>query len=110
MVRVFYYDEETGDYIDSLQPEVCSKQKALSLFNVLTEIEGSFFGLVNNDNETMQFICVDDDEWRVDIPIPKKDGVLFCYTDKDACIELIKCLYDNIPITNYVQLEFERFE
>lgn len=108
MVRVFYYDEETGDTIDSLQPEVCSKQKALSLFNVLTETAGSFFGLVNDD-DTLQFICEDEDEWRAEIPIPEKDGMLFSYAQRDICIELIKCVYDNIPITNYVQMEFERF-
>ncbi len=109
MVRVFYYDEETGDTIDSLQPEVCSKQKALSLFNVLTEISGSFFGLVNKDNRTLQFICENEDEWRVEIPIPEKNGILFCYAQTEICKKLIKCVYENLPFTNYVQMDFERF-
>ena len=109
MVRVFYYDEETGDSIDSLHPEVCPKQKALSLFNVLTGTAGSFFGLVNKNNDTLQFICENEDEWRVEIPIPEKNGLLFCYVQTDTCIELIKCVYDNIPILTIIQMRFERF-
>jgi len=106
MVSVFYYDEETGDTIDSLQPEECFKQKALSLFNVLTQTPGSFFGLVNKDNSTLQFICEDEDTWRVEIPIPERDGVLFCYAKTETCKEFIKCVYENINIADYVQMDF----
>ena len=108
MVRVFYYDEETGDTIDSLQPEACSEQKALSLFNVLTETSGSFWGLVK-DNRTLQFICENEDEWRVEIPVPEKDGMLFCYAQTETCKELIKCIYENIPIAKCVQMHFEMY-
>lgn len=109
MVRVFYYDEETGDTIDSLHPEICSKQKALSLFTVLSEARGSFFGLVDQNGNVLQFICLNDDKWRVDKPIPKEKGAYFCEASWNTCKKLIECIYDNVPIENYVYLEFELF-
>lgn len=109
MVSVFYYDEETGDIIDSLHPEVCSKQKALSLFNVLTEKRGSFFGMVDENDDTLQFICLNNDNWRVDKPVPKEKGAYFCNASWEKCKKLIECVYDKIPIENYIYLEFELF-
>lgn len=109
MVSVFYYDNETGDAIDSLHPEVCSKQKALALFGVLSETRGSFFGLVDEDDTTLQFICINDEEWRVDKPVPKENGAYYSEALKDTCIKLIGCVYDNIPVDKIVSFEFERF-
>ena len=109
MISVFYYDEETGDTIDSFHPEVCSKQRALSLFGVLSETRGSFFGLVYENDATLQFICLNDDEWRVDKPVLEENGVYYCKASKDTCIKLIGCVYDNLHIDEFVSFEFEWF-
>ena len=98
MISVFYYDEETGDTIDSLHPEVCSKQKALALFNVLSKTRDSFFGLVDQNNTTVQFICLKGNKWRLDIPVPEEGGAYFHIVKTDMCTGPLWSPVESLPI------------
>lgn len=91
-MKVFYLDYVTDDEIPSDTPREINLEKAIDIFYNLNENEDNFFGIVDDKDKCIQFICVDLDYWEIDIPfqeIPKH----LRYADYDRCISIIKKCY-----------------
>lgn len=63
------YEEAGDESIPGARPIQVSLKKALREVNDHDAVEGNFIGLVNEKDETIQFIRFDTDEWLIDVPV-----------------------------------------
>lgn len=100
-MKIFLYDTET-DY-EAINDEA-DLEKALEKFYELSDEDGSFFGVSNNNDIVIQFAWVDDNKWLVDIPIEVGKYSLQKYANYDECVDLIKSFYQGKSITKIAGL------
>lgn len=82
-MKYWYYDIQNED---SEEIEGNGKlDEIINDFYYLSEEEGSFFGLENNENEILQFAW-SHDKWIADIPIPKENGSFQKKLNYDECV------------------------
>jgi len=56
----------------------------------LTEIEGNFIGLINEKEETIQFIRFEENSWLIDVPILEEDIYSYSLQDDELTTEKVK--------------------
>lgn len=99
----FMYDKETENGFDE---EVLSLEEAIEEFYYLSDEDGSFFGLVSENRQVIQFSWEKEDIWNVDIPLKstfQSDDTrtsLQKYANYDECINIIKNVYEEKNIYN----------
>jgi len=65
-MKIFLYDSETDYKVDNYEVDL---EEALDEFYALSDEDGSFFGVTDN-NTILQFAWEGDDKWLVDIYYP----------------------------------------
>ena len=88
-MKIFLYDSETDYKVDNYEVDL---EEALDEFYALSDEDGSFFGVTDN-NTILQFAWEGDDKWLVDIPVEPGIFSLEKYASYDECVDLIKSFY-----------------
>ncbi|MDP9196765.1 MAG: hypothetical protein M3O22_08410 [Pseudomonadota bacterium] len=75
-MKIFYCDYGTGKDVEAENPLSVSPEEALDLFADLSPCEGSFFGVIDTEDRTIQFMWNEDMTLHLDIPQPENNGSL----------------------------------
>lgn len=104
-MKIFYYDAESqNNFVDDESIE--SIDEVIEEFFYLSDEEGSFFGLVSENEQVVQFGWEKEDIWHVDIPLKstfESDDIrtsLQKFSNYDECINIIKNVYEEKNIHN----------
>ena len=87
-MKVFYYDYYTDEGIDAEDARTADLAYVLDLFYNLTDEDDNFLGIAKN-NQTLQFMFVEQDKWLAEVPYPNHINYQM-YADYDECVKLIK--------------------
>lgn len=105
-MKVFFLDNKTGAGRDDYDADL---NEAINVFYTLSDTLGSFFGLVNDSGEIVQFAWIDDDKLLINIPLPERDGALHKYADYATCQQVIIDYYHGKSPELLDDLMFKRF-
>jgi hypothetical protein len=112
-MKYFFYDVTDDEYDDDESNDGFEDDgtidEILQSFYDLSEEDGSFLGLENEQGQVLQFMWNSNDDWIVDIPEMEKEGSWQKHADYDECVMFIEDFYNEKPIdtSNFV---FESFE
>ena len=104
-MKIFYYDAETENNFVG-DEKIKNIDEVIEDFFYLSDIDGSFFGLISENKQVIQFSWEKDDIWSVDIPLKstfESDDIrtsLQKYANYDECINIIENTYYNRSINN----------
>lgn len=90
-MKYFLNDEKIEYSID--EPIHGELENVLTEFYELTEDDGSFLGLENDDGKILQFAWEGDDKWLVDIPYSESMTTLQKFASYDECVQIIKDVF-----------------
>jgi hypothetical protein len=105
-MKIFFYDADTEAQRDEYEGDL---DEAINEFYELSDVKGSFFGLVNETGKVVQFAWMDDDKWTIDIPLPEQGGSLSRYGDYELCQQVIIDYFNGISPELLAGLKFEKF-
>ncbi len=100
-MKIFLYDAETDYKETDYEVEL---DIALDEFYELSDTDGSFFGVMDNNDKILQFAWEGDDKWLVDIPIEPGKYSLQKYVSYDEGVDLIKGYYQGKNLTEIAGL------
>lgn len=108
-MRVYFqnYRDKTG--VGSSHPLEGSIWQALDIFDNLPEDDGSFFGIVDEDDEALQFIKYNKYVWLIEIPKPDLGGSYQGYFTKNKCRKIISEVFAGLPLSQVTGLSFEKY-
>lgn len=97
-MKIFYYDAYKDEGIESKKTTEASKERAIKYFFELTDFDGTFFGVINDEEKVVQFAWQDDNKWLVDIPYDIANYMsLQKYATYEKCVNIIKAVYSGTP-------------
>lgn len=100
-MKVFLYDVETDyEFDDSQTNDETDLETALDEFYNLSEEDGSFFGVIDEQDNCIQFVWEAQDKWLVDIPKPPSFLNLQKFADYDECVDIIKKYFTQKKLKN----------
>ena len=108
-MQVFFQNYLKGIHVSALHPLDAMKEQVLEIFKELPEDDGSFLGVINDDNITIQFSNYNRFVWLVDIPIITKKGSYQVFLTKKKCQDLIIGLFSGLNPLKINGLSFEKF-
>jgi len=101
-MKYFYCDITDPDYDDDESDDVFSADgtldEILQDFFDLSEEDGSFLGLENEQGQVIQFMWEGDNNWLVDIPVMEKEGSFQKHADYDGCVDFIEQFFNGIAV------------
>ena len=112
-MKYFYYDVTDYDYDDEDESNEFEDDgtldEILQRFYDLSEEDGSFLGLEDEQERVIQFMYNDSNDWLVDIPKTEKKGSWQKHASYDECVALIEKFYsgDTIDISDFTFQTFE---
>ena len=104
-MKIFFFDADNGARRDDYE---CDLDEAINAFYELSDVKGSFLGLVNESGKVVQFAWLDDDKWVIDIPLPERGGSLSKLGDYEMCQQIIIDYFNGISPESLDGLEFEK--
>lgn len=93
MTKTYYYDSSSDEGIESNIALGMAIEKTLDIFDNLSEAEGSFIG-IKNDNFVIQFAWSDNNLWIADIPNLQQRGSFQKRCDYGQCVEIIRSAFN----------------
>lgn len=106
---VFFQDYTRDICVSSDAPLEASIWQVLDIFENLPEEDGSYIGLVDEDNETLQFMKYNRYVWLIEIPKPHLKGSYQGYFTKNKCKKIITEVFDGLPLSQVSGLSFEKY-
>lgn len=73
----FYQCLETGDRVDSENPERLDRDTMINVALQVTRMAGDFFGIIDDLGTTLQFLVLADGGVRMEVPVPERRGSWF---------------------------------
>lgn len=108
-MRVYFKNYREKLSVPTSQPLESSVWQALEIFDNLPEEDGSFFGLVDQDNESLQFVKYNKYVWLIEIPKPQLGGAYQGYFTKNKCRRIIEEVFEGLPLSHVSGLSFEKY-
>ncbi len=99
-MKLFYQNYETDEGIDSGKPIEVDLAYATTIFHDLLGETENFLGLVDDDDNCIQFLYEAENNWLVDIPNPPGFENLQAYVTNEECLALIEDTFTQNKITN----------
>jgi len=93
MLKLYFQNYSKNFGVSIHQPLDCSMEQAIEVFEVLPQNDGSYFGIISENNITVQFSKYNKFVWLVEIPIPKRKGNYQIFFTPNKCKNLIKDLF-----------------
>jgi hypothetical protein len=93
-MKCFLFDALLGRSIESADAVEMDCSEAMSEWDSLSNVPGSFFGLSCPSYPTIQFMWEESDHVTIDLPLPEKGGSLTKQSGYDECRKIIEGIYD----------------
>jgi hypothetical protein len=85
-----FYKDDGREYINAESPKEVTLEIALTEVEKLPAIWGYFIGLINEKEETIQFVRLDKNAWLIDIPICENGICSYVLQDSYLTTEKVK--------------------
>jgi len=85
-----FFKDDGKEYISAESPKEITLELALAEIDRLPSSEGNFLGLINDKDETIQFIRFEEDGWLIDAPITGEDGYSYSLQDDSLTTEKVR--------------------
>jgi hypothetical protein len=108
-LRYFCFDKTNGHSVPSATPIECSQAEAEQVWASISPVPGSFFGVVTQNNETVQFYW-EEDYITIDVPLPQKKGSLDGKATFDETLTALRQVFSGVPPTELKGLQFESWQ
>ena len=107
-MKIFFSDYDVDIHVSADEPREVKLNEALAEFESLPEIEGCFFGVIDEQDRVIQFIYNADGRLDVDIPLEERQGSL-CKkgVSVDECRKLVIDCEKGVRIDAISGLEFQ---
>lgn len=93
MIKIFYTDYITDESISFEEAVKMDINEVKTLFQQIEPEEDNFLGLSIKKGLTLQFMCLNEHTWLVDIPDQHKSGSYTKESTFQDCVELIESVY-----------------
>lgn|SRR5690554_2633074 len=108
-MRLFFKDFTNKIYVTRQEALESSVWQALDIFNSLPEEDGSFMGIVDENNEALKFAKYNKYVWLIEIPKPDLGGSYQGYFTKNKCRKIISEVFAGLPLSQVTGLSFEKY-
>lgn len=108
-MRLYFQDYTNKINVLTHQALESSVWQALDIFNNLPEEDGSYLGLVDENNEALQFTKYNKYVWLIEIPKPDLGGSYQGYFTKNKCRKIISEVFAGLPLSQVTGLSFEKY-
>jgi len=108
-MRLYFQDYNKKLCVPTASPLEASVWQALDIFNNLSEDDGSMIGLVDDENEALQFMKYNKYVWLIEIPKPELGGSYQGYFTKNKCRKIISEIFAGLPLSQVTGLSFEKY-
>lgn len=107
---LLYFQDYTNNIcVPTEAPLEASVWQALDIFNNISDDDGSYIGLVDEHQETLQFMKYNKYVWLIEIPKPHLGGSYQGYFTKNKCKKIISEIFDGLPLSQVSGLSFEKY-
>lgn len=106
-MKVFFENISEEIRVPSEEPLESALEQALDIFDNLPEDDGSSFGLLNDNEISIQFFKLNKFLWLVEIPDSNRKGVYRAMVNKSKCIKLITAFFSDRDPFEICSFEFE---
>lgn len=107
-MKIFFSDYEADEHVSAEAPREVSLQDALAQFEALSDEEGCFFGIIDDKEQTLQFMYNDDGTLLIDVPLLELEGSLKRdSTSFEECRQLILDSERGIQVKRIPDMTFE---
>jgi hypothetical protein len=112
MHRYFYHNPVKGYDVPADQASSLDSEYAIDmLYDTIGDEPGSFFGVVSDDDVTLQFYLEDyNDRIRMEVPAPTEAGSYAKYVNFDQALEIVKNLKERFRSEDFFDLKFESWK
>lgn len=91
-----FYKDDGKESINGDSPKEISLDAFLKEVEKIPQsYEGNFIGLINDKDETIQFVRLEQDLWLIDVPILKENIYLYSLEDDNLTTEKVKQISRN---------------
>ena len=107
--KVFYTCYGTNDTVESSKPYTADRDNMVAIAQQVLRADGDFFGMVDENGVTLQFMRQEDDRIWMEIPVPSEGG---SYGRRILVSDLERVLLSVVPPLNPVRmngLEFKQW-
>ena len=108
-MRLYFQNFGKNLCVPTASPLEASVWQALDIFNNLPEEDGSFLGLVDENEDSLQFMKYNKYVWLIEIPKPDLGGSYQGYFTKNKCRKIISEIFTGLPLSQVSGLSFEKY-
>lgn len=107
-MKLFYENISQNDMVPVEAPLEAVLDQALDVFERLPEDDGSSFGLITDEQISIQFYKFNRFLWRAEIPDKENDGFWTAVCSPNQIKVILKKLFDGEPAFSVYAFEFEK--
>lgn len=107
-----YFKDDLKTVISGENPEKIELEDALKQIESFPNGEGNFIGFVNDNDESIQFIKCENNDWMIDIPIIEPGEFIKSkqtLISSDLTIDVIKKFFGGSSIEEIIKITKARF-
>ena len=108
-LKLYYWDYDMDGGIASDKPEQTTLTDALQYMEELSETDGNFLGFELADGKIIQFMHDENLGLLLDIPDIEEGGSYTKTLDLDACLQIIRDLYNGKKPMDIEGLSFDSY-
>ncbi len=104
-----FFTDYAGKEVPSEHPKDAAKGQIIELMQEILNSPDNFLGIVDQKEQTLQFMVNDDQTILVDIPMPEMKGSYQKNVDLEGAVRLVKKLGNIIQLELIEGLVFEKW-
>lgn len=71
-MKIFFHNYNTREGITSDDPQESNLNQAIEIFRTLNSETENYFGIIDESDETIQFVLEAENKWLIEIPHPPR--------------------------------------
>ncbi len=105
--KVFYRDDANELMLEADQAQYKGMKDILKMMSEMLKDSNNFFGIVGENDETLQFYVDKPNSVRAEIPDSTKKGSYRKYLSLKDCLKIVQSLKGNFVKEDFPEFEFE---
>ena len=108
MLKVFFQNFTNKMKVSIHKPLDAVLEQVLEVFEFLPQHDGSYLGIISEQEITIQFTKYNKFVWLIEIPIPEKKGSYQMFLTDHKCKRIITSIFEGINPLEINGLIFEK--